>query len=473
MTFASIDFILFFIIILILILFNDKNIHKKYILLVSSYLFYAYWDYRFLSLIILSSSIDFYFGQKIFKSKTKKDRKKFLFVSLFLNLGLLSFFKYYNFFIESANQAFGGFGMNLSTLNIILPVGISFYTFQSMSYSIDIYQSKLKPTDNKLDFFIFVSFFPQLVAGPIVRAIDFLPQLKKDIRITYKNLSIGYQIFIYGLIKKVLIADNLGLFIDEIFISPNLYDSPTIWLSIIAYSIQIFCDFSGYSDMAIGIARILGFKLPMNFNMPYTSINLAEFWNRWHISLSSWFRDYVYIPLFSRIDDDDIINQTKKYKVKDIQYTVITFLVSGLWHGASWNFVFWGLIHGLGLVIHKGYRYLFKSSNARIFNLFSWLITYISVCLAWVFFRAQDFNQSIIILKKIFIYEDGIRWFYTPILYIIPIFALSHLIGKICKKEYVIFDLKSFQGAFVFIFTLMCIFFLASNNHNPFIYFQF
>jgi alginate O-acetyltransferase complex protein AlgI len=463
MSFASIDFVLFFLIILIFILFSKINISKKYILLLSSYLFYAYWDYRFLALIILSSSIDYYVGQKIFISQSKKDEKKFLLISLFLNLGLLCFFKYFNFFIESANQAFGGFGINLTTLNIILPVGISFYTFQSMSYSIDIYRGKLKPTNSILDFFIFVSFFPQLVAGPIVRAIDFLPQLENDIKISYKNLSIGSQIFLYGIVKKVLIADNIGLFVDEIFLGPALYDTITIWLSIVAYSFQIFCDFSGYSDMAIGIARMLGFRLPINFNMPYSSMSLTEFWNRWHISLSSWLKDYLYIPL----------GGNRKGKYRQNLNLIITMLLGGLWHGSSWNFVFWGLIHGLGLVIHKTYKQIFISRNTKLYNLFSWLITYISVCLGWVFFRSQDFNESMIILKKMFIYENGIRWFYSPILFIIPIIILSHAIGIYLKEEYVIFDLKTFQGAFILLFTLMCLFFFSSTNQNPFIYFQF
>jgi alginate O-acetyltransferase complex protein AlgI len=464
MIFSSIDFFVFlFTALMLLQIFKTQRI-KKYILLFSSYFFYAYWDYRFLILIIFSTFVDYIIGKKIFQSNSESNRKKLIILSLVVNLGLLGFFKYFNFFIDSANSAFGGMGLNLSTLNIILPIGISFYTFQTLSYSIDIYRKKIKAEDSFLNFAIFVAFFPQLVAGPIVRAIDFLPQLKNKIQIQNKNFLIGIQIFIFGLIKKVLIADKISPFVDDIFLAPELYNSSTIWLAVILYSIQIYCDFSGYSDMAIGIARMMGFKLPRNFNMPYLSRSLTEFWTRWHISLSSWLKDYLYIPL----------GGNKKGKTRQYINLIITMLLGGLWHGASWNFIFWGLIHGIGLIIHKFYRGLVTPVNSLFYNIFAWLATYLSICVTWVFFRAQSFSNSWIILKKMFVPTGGVEWLYGPAHFIIPIIIFTHLYAQRKKMNtYLLFDLSTFTGAFVLIFILMTFFYLGSTVVNPFIYFQF
>ncbi|MFC1678233.1 MBOAT family O-acyltransferase [Patescibacteria group bacterium] len=464
MIFSSLPFFIFFFIIILLLLFLKDQRSKKIVLLLSSYFFYSYWDYRFLTLILVSTLVDYYIGKKLVITNKEKERKRLLIISLVVNLGILGFFKYFNFFIDSANSAFGFLGLNLSTLNIILPVGISFYTFQTLSYTIDIFRKKIEPAKSLLDFSIFVAFFPQLVAGPIVRASEFLPQLKKDIQIRKDNVLVGLQIFIFGLIKKVIIADRIAYFVDDIFMGPDLYGTATIWLAVIAYSIQIYCDFSGYSDMAIGIGRMMGFKLPVNFRMPYISRNVTEFWRRWHISLSTWLRDYLYIPL----------GGNRKGKTRTYINLMITMLLGGLWHGASWNFVFWGFLHGLGLMLNK---LLHKGKQAKhnyFTSFFSWLMTYIFVCITWVFFRSHSFGDSMIILSKMFSMSDGIVWLYIPVILIIPLVVFSHAWAIVKRTEgYIIMNLATLQGAFALIFILMALFYFRVTNSNPFIYFQF
>lgn len=438
---------------------------RKLLLLVSSYIFYAFWDWRFLFLIFISTIIDFFAGNRISRVLSRDKKRFFLFFSIIANLSILGFFKYFNFFIHSANVAFGGLGLNLSTLNIILPVGISFYTFQTMSYTIDIYRGSLKPSKNILDFALFVAFFPQLVAGPIVRASEFLPQLKNKIVLNLDNIKIGMQIFIIGAFKKVVIADRMAYFVDLVFANHAFYDSGTIWLAVIAYSIQIYCDFSGYSDMAIGIARILGFTLPINFSMPYISQNISEFWRRWHISLSSWLRDYLYIPL----------GGNRKGKRRTYINLMLTMLLGGLWHGASWNFVFWGGWHGIGLAIHRFLAKEKRKVDNISFNPISWIVTLIFVILGWVFFRAENFSVSIAMLKKMLIpTTEGITWIFSAMIFIVPIMLIAHIIGrKYYQNKYPTVNLSTFSGVFIFVFMLLATFLLYFSNPQPFIYFQF
>lgn len=467
MIFTSPAFYIFFSVLLFLLLIFKKQSHIKIIILLASYFFYGYWDYRFLLLIIISTGIDFYIGKKISKTDDSEKRKKLLIVSIASNLSILGFFKYYNFFILSANTAFSWTGFNFATLNIILPVGISFYTFQTMSYTIDIFRHKLQPCKSIIDFAIFVAFFPQLIAGPIVRAIDFLPQLKEKIILKKENVAIGLQIFLFGMIKKSLIADRLSIFVDKIFENPELFSTSTMWLAIIAYSIQIYADFSGYSDMAIGIAKILGFNLPNNFNMPYSAKNITEFWHRWHITLSTWLKDYLYIPL----------GGSHKGNVRTYINLFITMLLGGLWHGASWNFVIWGGLHGIGLSIHKLYLKVNLPKNIqknKFYKTASWFLTYFFVLICWIFFRSTNFQESLIILHKIFSIDRLVEWNFTALFIIAPIIIWAHIYGYSKKHDYYpIFDLKTFQGAFILIFVILTIFFLKPLNTNPFIYFQF
>lgn len=465
MIFSSLTFFIFFTVVIGLLLVLKNQRVKKAMLLAASYFFYGYWDYRFLTLIIFTSLVDFFVGKKLAESDSPKARKVILAISIFLNLGVLAFFKYFNFFVESANLAFGGFGLNLGTLNIILPVGLSFYTFQSMSYTIDVYRDKSKYCGSILDFVLFIAFFPQLVAGPIVRASDFLPQLKKDIRLKASNFRIGIQIFIFGLIKKVIIADRLAFFVDGVFRGPNLFDSSTVWLAVIAYSIQIYCDFSGYSDMAIGLARIMGFDFMTNFNFPYAATNVSDFWKRWHISLSSWLRDYLYIPL----------GGNRRGKTRTYINLFLTMLLGGLWHGASWNFVFWGFWHGSGLILYRIFREEFRPINIALTKATSWMFTYVFVLVGWVFFRSQSTEISVEFIKKmLFLQNYGIRWTYQSMFFILPLMVIAYIIGgKKFETRYPILDLLAFRGAFVLIFVLLGLFFLSIKDANPFIYFQF
>ena len=344
MVFNSLEFAIFISCFLPVFYFlRTKYSYRDLVLLIGSYLFYmaSYWQYA--SLILISTCVDFFVGKKIDASSSKKARKAYLVISLVVNLGVLGVFKYYNFFYESSAVALSYFGFTIPPLyhQLLLPVGISFYTFQTMSYTIDLYRGNIDRERSFIKFAVFVSFFPQLVAGPIVRAKDFLPQLHKKIKLDSQQIQRGVWLIFLGLFKKIIIADLLGyLVVDDVFENPSAYSSVDLLVSLYAYTFQIYCDFSGYSDIAIGIALMLGFKLPANFNRPYLAQSPSDFWKRWHISLSSWLRDYLYISLGG--------NRGKKWFV--MRNLVLTMLLGGLWHGAAWNFVLWGLFHGLILV---------------------------------------------------------------------------------------------------------------------------
>lgn len=466
MIFSSLSFLIFFSVVVIsLSTFKSQTI-KKWILLSASYFFYGYWDYRFLSLIIVSTLIDFYIGRYIPRVSSEKSKKRLMIASIVANLGILGFFKYFNFFIDSLNVLLTFSDIRLETLNIILPVGISFYTFQTMSYTIDIYRKRIDPAENFLDFAIFVAFFPQLVAGPIVRAIDFLPQLKNKIEIKLVNLTSGLQIFLVGMVKKLVIADNLASYIDFIYSKPQLFDSLTIWISTISYSIQILADFSGYSDMAIGIALCLGYKLPINFKTPYLSLSITEFWRRWHISLSSWLRDYLYISL----------GGNRSSQVRTYINLMLTMLLGGLWHGASWNFVIWGLIHGLGLAVHKKISSNKKPKSTGIISIFvSWLSTYIFVLITWVFFRAHSLTDAVTILKIMMnpLYH-GTQYLYSPLLIVMPLVAIFLYFKRfLANDESFYFKKFSIVSCSTIIFAIITLLFFSPIDSTPFIYFQF
>lgn len=397
MLFNSIDFAIFFPIFFVLYWLVAKKLTLRNVLILSgSYLFYGWWDWRFLFLIIFSSCVDFLIGQQIYKAENKKKKKGFLLVSLVANLGLLAYFKYTNFFIESFVDSFRLFGGELDSfsLNIILPVGISFYTFQTLSYTIDIYRDKLKPTKNALAFFSFVAFFPQLVAGPIERASHLLPQFFKVHSFKYRQVRSGMLLAAFGLFKKMVIADRVAILVNEVYNSPTEYQGLSLVIATIFFAFQIYCDFSGYSDIAIGISRMLGFDLMKNFRAPYFSASITEFWRRWHISLSTWFRDYVYIPL----------GGSRKGEHRTYTNLFIVFVVSGLWHGAAITFIVWGAIHGAIIVLekylaNKGMTINRKPFVSRIFFLPG---IFIIVCFAWIFFRANSFADSVYVAQHIF-----------------------------------------------------------------------
>lgn len=346
MLFYTPTFLIFFTSVLVLIGVIHKSEPRKLILLVASYIFYMWWNPAFILLIIFSTVVDYFVGGRMHREDNLRKRRLLLLLSLSANLGMLFFFKYYGFFSDSLLGLMRLFGSEPSwtTLNITLPVGISFYTFQTLSYTIDVYRRSIPATKSPLNFALFVAFFPQLVAGPIVRAAAFLPQLERGPRLSCDQTTVF--LILKGLVKKVLIADNLAILTDGVFNSPGDWPSSIIWIATIAFAIQVYCDFSGYSDIAIGVSRILGFQLPRNFNHPYISRNPAEFWQRWHISLSTWLRDYVYFSL-GGLRSGTLVNYRNM---------LITMLIGGLWHGAGWNFVLWGLIHACMLIGHRIFR---------------------------------------------------------------------------------------------------------------------
>lgn len=393
MFFNSVVFgIFFFIVFYLYWLFFKKNVNARNVfLIIVSYVFYGWWDWRFLSLIIISSAVDFIVGHKMHFSKDAKRRKYLLILSLCLNLGILGFFKYFNFFVGSFVESFSWLGIKLdiATLDIILPVGISFYTFQTLSYTIDIYYRRMEPTPNVFAFFAFVSFFPQLVAGPIERAKDLLPQFYTPKTFDYDAFRSGLLLMLWGFLKKIVIADRLAVYVDSVYGNLDGSAGLSMWLAVLFFAFQLYLDFSAYSDIAIGIARTMGFRLSANFERPYLSLSFSDFWKRWHISLSSWFRDYLYIPLGG--------NRVSKIKV--YRNIMLVFFLSGLWHGASWNFVIWGGLNGLFILVFDTVVPSGKNVLTRIYSAF-----FVTACwaLSLVFFRAPSFAGAMQVFKGLF-----------------------------------------------------------------------
>ena len=404
MLFNSYEFVVFLTCVFFLywFVFNRDIRTQNILLIVASYVFYGWWDWRFLTLIVISSLVDYCVGLLLGHHQDPIKRKLILFLSISVNIGFLAFFKYFNFFIDTFNQAFANTGLNLhmSTLKIILPIGISFYTFQTLSYSIDVYRKKQEPTRDLIAFFAYVSFFPQLVAGPIERARHFLPQFLVPRCFEYEKASDGMRQILLGVLKKVVIADNCAPYVNDIFANYQSYSGSTLVLGAVLFAFQIYGDFSGYSDIAIGTARLFGINLSRNFAYPYFSRDIAEFWRRWHISLSSWFKDYLYIPLGgSRCRD-----------LKKIRNTLIVFILSGFWHGANWTFLVWGFLNAL-------YLFPLMLTNRNRINLQTVsecshlpsvketaqiVATFGLTCIGWIFFRGESLAHSLSYLKRIF-----------------------------------------------------------------------
>lgn len=478
MLFNSLEFLIFLptVFFLYWFLFRNKLKQQNILLLISSYVFYGWWDWRFLSLIIFSSTIDYFIGIYLSKTEDNRSRKLLLLTSLFINLGFLGFFKYYNFFLESFSEAFTFFGNSISAdrLNIILPVGISFYTFQTLSYTIDVYRKKLPPTKNAIAFFAFVSFFPQLVAGPIERATNLLPQFYSKRKFEYAKAVDGLRQILWGLFKKIVIADNAATYVNIIFNDSENYSGSTLLLGAFFFAFQIYGDFSGYSDIAIGTSRLFGFNLKRNFAFPYFSRDIAEFWRRWHISLSTWFRDYVYIPLGGS-------RGGTFYKVRN---TFIIFVVSGFWHGANWTFIVWGALNAiyfLPLLLLKKNRINtdIVAENSLLPNfkeILQMLVTFFLTLLAWVFFRADNVAHAFTYLDQIF----SLTFFNVP--EILPIqdllfIGLLVLIEWIQRKKEHALELDGITLPvyirFSIYYALIAFIFLFGGQQQQFIYFQF
>ena len=475
MLFNSLEYLLFLPTVFILYWFVFKKDLKlqNLLILISSYFFYGWWDWRFLSLIFLSTVVDYFVGLKIYDSQDNKVKKNYLWISILFNLGLLGFFKYFNFFIESWIDLLGSFGYeqkSVWTLNVILPVGISFYTFQTMSYSLDIYFKKLKPTRDFISFASFVSFFPQLVAGPIVRASHLLPQLLSKRVFKYDQGVQGLRLILWGMFKKVVIADSLAWRVNYSFENYHTLDGGTLLLGLIYFSIQIYCDFSGYSDIAIGTAKLFGINIRTNFNFPYFSRDIGEFWRRWHISLSSWFRDYLYIPL----------GGSKGSQWTSIRNIFIIFIVSGFWHGANWNFIVWGLTHALLYIplflIGKNRQYttnIVAENNwfPSIKELFQIGMTYFSTTIAWVFFRSENISSSFKYLNSMILKfsipldnRGGIT--YILLLICFDLFLL--------KNNNEMLEINFFISRWAFYIVILFLIYLHINlETSEFIYFQF
>lgn len=414
MLFSSIDFAIFLPVVFVLYWFlTNRNLkHQNFLIVFSSYVFYGWWDWRFLSLILFSTLVDYTVGARLGREENQRKRKVLLWVSIVVNLGFLGFFKYYNFFLDNFITAFSLFGtsFNATSLNIILPVGISFYTFQTLSYTIDVYKRKLEPTRDFIAFTAFVSFFPQLVAGPIERATHLLPQFYQKRKFEYHKAVDGLRQILWGLFKKMVIADNCAIYADQIFNNSADQSGSTLVLGALFFTFQIYGDFSGYSDIGIGTARLFGFDLRRNFNFPYFSRDIAEFWRNWHISLSTWFRDYLYIPL----------GGSRGGTWMRVRNTFIIFLVSGFWHGANWTFVVWGALNALYflplMLANMNRNNLDVVAEGRLFprlgEFLAMFITFWLTVLAWVFFRAES-------LQHAFDYLAGIV---SPSLFTVPDF---------------------------------------------------
>jgi alginate O-acetyltransferase complex protein AlgI len=446
-----------------------KNSHKINWLLLGGAFFYGYWNWRFLGLLLFICVFDFYMGLRIHAARGRR-RKQLLILNVCVNLSILFVFKYLNFFILSANHALSPLGIHLDTLSIILPIGISFFVFEVISYCVDIYRGDLEPYANLREFSLFIFFFPRMIAGPIIRASQFLPQLQREIKVTLPGLRAGAEMFLLGMTKKLVVADRLAGFVDVVFKNPAQFSGVSVWQAVIAYSIQIYCDFSGYSDMAIGLARMMGFDLPENFRMPYIATSLVDFWRRWHISLSTWLRDYVYFSL------GGLRKPLNRYR-----NVIITMLLGGLWHGAGWNFAFWGLLHGTGLAVNHWWedsrRRRRKKARGDWWGKFAgWAATYAFVCFCWIFFRAQSFTDALTVIRKLLgVIPGGLSWINESLFIVLPLIILAHWVGTRQKDEDTLPTLISTRLAHVafLFFWVIGIFFLAAAESAPFIYFQF
>ncbi len=480
MLFNSLEFVIFLPLVFIIYWFIfGKNVRAQNLFIVfASYFFYGWWDFRFLILIFFSTIVDYSIGKYIAKSENERRRSNALFLSLFTNLGLLFFFKYYNFFLYNFESAFTFFGspIGVDRLNIILPVGISFYTFQTLSYTIDVYRRKIEPTHDFVSFMAFVSFFPQLVAGPIERASNLLPQFTTNRKFEYSMAANGLQQILWGLTKKIVIADGSAQFANMVFNNHEMHNGSALFLGSFFFALQIYGDFSGYSDIAIGCARLFGFDLMRNFAYPYFSRDIAEFWRRWHISLSTWFRDYLYIPL----------GGSKVSKALMIRNTFVIFLVSGFWHGANWTFIIWGLLNAIYflplLLRNQNRKNLDQVAQNRFLptpkELFQISTTFLLTLFAWIFFRSENLTQALSYLNGMFSASivsmpnlEDINGAIKILVWII-IFLVFEWFGR--KK---MFALEALRGPKIFQWTVYCFLIVLiifySGKQQEFIYFQF
>jgi alginate O-acetyltransferase complex protein AlgI len=480
-----------------LYLLRTRTARQALILVASAY-FYAYSNVWYLALIAVPSVIDYAVAIRIENSDDPITRKRWLIFSLVTNLGLLGYFKYTNFFIDNVTAAFG---WSPRHLEILLPIGISFFTFKTLSYTIDVYRGHIPACRELWRYTMFVMYFPELVAGPIVRASVFLPQMGRSLRPSWPRTVVGLQAVLQGVTKKVLVADRLAIFVDPVFASPGTYSPFTVGSALIAYSIQVYCDFSGYSDIAIGISRVIGFDLPENFNMPYLATSLTDFWRRWHITLSLWLRDYLYFPL----------GGTRKGRLRGHLNLLLTMLLAGLWHGASWNMAAFGLLHGAGLGVDKVWRESVSKGRRPFHGLVGWLLTYSFCCVSMLVFRSPNLATTLLMLQKVSGFAPGgVAFVYAPLFELLPLVVAAHAIGALVARQeshsgvghaiaapvwaarlyqragarfavrphpaagpYVLLPMPGFAGALVLTVWVVGLVLFATIESSPFIYFQF
>jgi len=476
--FNTVVFLVFLPIVIGIFHLLKQQLHKKIFLIIASYVFYGYWDWRFLFLILLSTVVDYVIAIKLDEHDSDKVRKGLLLASIVINLGILGVFKYFNFFTESFQALSNNFGYELDMvhLNIILPVGISFYTFQTMSYTMDVYKHKIKAEHSFVNLALYVSFFPQLVAGPIEKAAHLLPQIQTLIRPTLLHFKEGFILITMGMMKKVLIGDTCGLYVDHIFSEPSQYQSFELLSALLLFAVQIYADFAGYTSIGRGVAKMLGIDLVHNFKQPYLSANITEFWRRWHMSLSSWLKEYLYIWG---------LGGNRKGKIRTYVNLMLTMLIGGLWHGSSWNFVVWGGIHGLGLAGHKlllgdkkaQSSFTYSGMGSLMMYLFKALGTFIIVLIAWLFFRVTDFGQTLDIINEMlalnWTYESGVLLQIVAVYYfvMISIDVLEYRTGT--DTFLLILKTERWIGICLALWITIIVYMLSVSKPLPFIYFQF
>ena len=487
--FTQVYFWVFYLLVYLLfaLVYPKKRLRNAYLFLVSLFFYYKSGGY-FFSLLILSTVVDYFVGRMIYSASKRAVKRLGVWISLTVNLGVLAYFKYTYFLVDLINRMFhtdleavnylaswtntlAGTHFDVST--IILPVGISFYTFQTISYTLDVYRGKLEPVRNILDFGFYVSFFPQLVAGPIVRAASFIPQLYQDFRLSVREFGHALFLILSGLIKKMLVADFISiLLVDRVFQEPVAYTGLENLLALYGYSIQIYCDFSGYTDIAIGLALLMGFRLPVNFNSPYKAQNLSDFWRRWHISLSSWLRDYLYIPL----------GGNRKGKFRTFLNLFVTMLLGGLWHGAHIRFVLWGALHGLGLILLRGWQALMKTParTGRFRRAVSVFVTFHVVTFLWIFFRAGTWDTALSMIRKIgsdlsLQYIPAVIKAYYPALLVMVLAYILHWLPAVWKEKArgIFIGTPWWVKVLVIVLVVLLIVQFKSVQVQPFIYFQF
>lgn len=474
MLFCSAQFVLFFSAVFALYWAIPWHRGRIWLLLVSSFCFYASWNHWLALLIGVTTVMDYVLARGMDAGSSPRGRRLLLGLSLVVNLGLLAYFKYANFFLRSLEEAVHAAGAeaSLPVLRVLLPIGISFYTFEAISYTVDVYRRRLAAERSLANFMLFITFFPHLVAGPIVRARDFLPQVRRRKHWNWVRMHRGLQLILLGVLKKMVVADGMAAYVDPIFNAPTQYGSAATWLAVMCYALQIYCDFSGYSDLALGTAHMLGYHLAQNFNMPYLATSIADFWHRWHMSLSTWLRDYLFIPL----------GGSRGGWVRTARNLMLTMVLGGLWHGASWTFVVWGGLHGILLVAHRAFRGVFTGWPALAAacqslpgTVLRWAATLSCVLAGWVLFRARTLADAVVVLQRLVIPHDGVefRMRGTGLWLALAAVALFHVVGYYRLWERRLESLPGPVLGWTYALLFCCAFVLATDTSKAFIYFQF